>query len=94
MTSLTNCSLTYLTTMTSLANVTGSLTSGKLTEEQRKPLYEFIALKYLDGMDWKCLEEFFLDTQKEYLKDYTDDELISEIEDLVTEEEFEELMPK
>jgi hypothetical protein len=78
--------------MTSLATLTGPLTSGKLTEEQRKSLYEFIALKYLDGMDVRCLETFFVETQTEYLKDYTDAELIGEIEDLITEEEFEEVM--
>jgi hypothetical protein len=77
---------------TSAATLTESLTSGKLTEEQRRSLYEFIALKYLDGMDLRSLESFFVDTQKEYLKYYTDAELIGEIEDLVTDEEYEEIL--
>jgi hypothetical protein len=55
---------------------------------QRETLSEFIALKYLDSMDLRDLERFFIDVQMEYLKDYTDEELIGEIEDLTDTEEF------
>jgi hypothetical protein len=43
-------------------------------------------------MSGRDLERFFLDIQTEYLQDYTDTELISEIEDYTTNEEFEELI--
>ena len=59
-----------------------------LSEAQRETLSEFIALKYLDSMDLRDLERFFIDVQMEYLKDYTDEELIGEIEDLTDTEEF------
>jgi hypothetical protein len=39
-------------------------------------------------MDLRDLERFFIDVQMEYLKDYTDEELIGEIEDLTDAEEF------
>lgn len=59
-----------------------------LSETQRETLAEFIALRYLDSMDLKDLERFFLDIQMDYLKDYTDAELIGEVEDLTDTEEF------
>ncbi len=60
---------------------------------QRKALSEFIALKYLDGMDWKDLEAFFLYSQMEYLQEsYSDTELIDEIENLTSEEECAEIL--
>ena len=55
---------------------------------QRETLAEFIALKYLDAMDVRDLERFFIDVQMEYLADYTDEEMIAEIEDLTDTEEF------
>jgi hypothetical protein len=67
---------------------TAPLTSLSLTDRQREVLSEFIALRYLDSIDVKNLERFFFETQMEYLKDYTDEELIGEIEDLTETEEF------
>jgi hypothetical protein len=72
---------------TSAVTQTKPLTS-PLSEAQRETLSEFIALKYLDSMDLRDLERFFIDVQMEYLKDYTDEELIGEIEDLTDTEEF------
>ena len=66
---------------------TQSLTS-PLSLTQRETLAEFIALKYLDAMSVGDLERFFLDVQMEYLGDYTDEEMIAEIEDLADTEEF------
>jgi hypothetical protein len=74
--------------MIALPAPTAPLTSLSLTDRQREVLSEFIALRYLESMDMKDLERFFIDTQMEYLKDYTDDELIGEIEDMVETEEF------
>jgi hypothetical protein len=42
-------------------------------------------------MDYRDLERFFFDVQAEYLKEYTDSELIGEVEDCTSNEEFEEL---
>jgi hypothetical protein len=76
---------------TSAVTQTKPLTS-PLSEAQRETLAEFIALKYLDAMDLRDLERFFIDVQMEYLKDYTDEELIGEIEDLTDTEEFNAMM--
>ncbi len=76
---------------TSLQTPTASPTS-PLSEAQRDTLAEFIALRYLDSLDLKDLERFFLDIQMDYLKDYTDEELIGEIEDLTDTEEFNAMM--
>jgi hypothetical protein len=82
-------SLTPSLTMTqSTLTPTALLTSLSLTDRQREVLSEFIALRYLESMDMKDLERFFIDTQRDYLKDYTDEELIGEIEDLTETEEF------
>jgi hypothetical protein len=78
---------------TSAATLTESLTLVTLSDSQRKALSEFIALTYLDSMSTKDLETFFLDTQMEYLQDsYSDAELIGEIENLITKEEYEEIL--
>ncbi len=63
-----------------------------MSDSQRKALCEYIALRYLDSMDYKDLERFFLDIQLDYLKEYQDEELISEIEDMLDEEECAELL--
>ena len=39
-------------------------------------------------MDMRDLERFFLDIQTDYLRDYSDEELIGEIEDVTSEEDF------
>ena len=59
---------------------------------QRETLAEFIALKYLDAMDVRDLERFFIDVQMQYLGDYTDEEMIAEIENIVETEEFNAMM--
>jgi hypothetical protein len=85
-------SLTLFSTMTtSLQTPTAPLTS-PLSMTQRETLAEFIALKYLDAMDLRDLERFFLDVQMEYLGDYTDEEMIAEVEDLTDTEEFNAMM--
>ncbi len=91
MPSWTNSLTPSLTMTTSLQTPTAPLTS-PLSEAQRETLTEFIALRYLDSMDLKDLERFFLDIQIDYLKDYTDEELIGEIEDLTDTEEFNAMM--
>ncbi len=67
-------------------------TSQSLTDEKREALIELLAQRYLDSMSLRDLERFFLDIQTEYLQEYTDAELIGEVEDYTTEEEFEELI--
>lgn len=78
-------------TMISLPNPTQSLTSQSLTAEKREALIELLAQRYLDGMSGRDLERFFLDIQTDYLGQYTDEELITEVEDMTTDEEYAEL---
>ena len=77
--------------MISLKTPIASPTSQSLTDEKRTVLIDLLAQRYLDSMSGRDLERFFLDIQAEYLQDYTDAELIGEIEDYTTEEEFAEL---
>lgn len=67
---------------------TKSQTSQSLTDSQRESLIEFLAKHWLDCMDMRDLERFFFDIQTEYLRDYSDEELIGEIEDVTSEEDF------
>jgi hypothetical protein len=39
-------------------------------------------------MDNRDLERYFFDAQMEYLKEYTDDELLGALEDVTNEDEF------
>jgi hypothetical protein len=89
--SSTNSLTPFLTMTTSAVTQTKPLTS-PFSEAQRETLSEFIALKYLDSMDLRDLERFFIDVQMQYLGDYTDEELIGEIEDLMDTEEFNAMM--
>jgi hypothetical protein len=59
-----------------------------LTDEQRECISDLIATRYLDNMDSRDLERFFFDAQMEYLKEYTDDELLGALEDVTDEDEF------
>ncbi len=77
--------------MISLPTPTKSPISQPLTDEKRAALIELLAQRYLDGMSGRDLERFFLDIQTDYLQEYTDAELIGEIEDMTSDEEFEEL---
>ena len=78
--------------MISLPNPTQSLTSQSLTVEQRDCLIDLIATRYLDGMDIRDLERFFFDIQAEYLKEYTDEELLGAVEDVTNEDEYNEVI--
>lgn len=78
--------------MISLPTVTKSQTSQSLTPEKREALIEFMAQRWLDGMDGRDLERFFLDIQTEYLGEYSDQELINELEDITDEDEFEAII--
>ncbi len=77
--------------MISLPTPTKSPICQSLTDEKRAALIDLLAQRYLDSMSGRDLERFFLDLQTEYLQEYTDAELIGEIEDMTTNEEFEEL---
>lgn len=76
--------------MISLPNPNKTMTT--LTEDQRFRLVDFLAGRYLDNMSLKDLERFFLDIQVDYLREYSDEELLSELEDYTSEEELAELM--
>ncbi len=77
--------------MISLKTPTKFSTLG-LSPEKREAFIELLAQRWLDGMSGRDLERFFLDVQTDYLAEYTDAELIAEIEDNTSEEEFEELI--
>ena len=77
--------------MTSPTTVTKPLTSA-LSTEQRDRLIELVADRYLDQMDLRDLETFFLETQAQYLEEYTDQELLAEVEDLTSDFEYEEIV--
>ena len=76
--------------MISLQTPMKSQTSLSLTDEQRAHIAELVAERYLDSMDGRDLERFFRDIQLEYLKEYTDCELLDALEDVTNEEEFDE----
>jgi len=78
--------------MISLPNPTQSLTSQSLTVEQRDYLIDLVAMRYLDSMDGRDLERFFFDIQAEYLKEYTDEELLGAVEDVTNEDEYNEVI--
>ena len=74
--------------MIALSPAMKSETLVQLTEEQRKYISELNAIRYLDGMSNRDLEAFFLDAQRSCLDEYTTDELLSELVELVDEDEF------
>ena len=74
--------------MISLPTPTKSPISQSLTDEQRAHIAELVAERYLDSMDGRDLERFFLDIQLDYLKEYTDAELVDALEDVTDEDEF------
>jgi hypothetical protein len=78
--------------MISLPTPTQSLSSQSLTVEQRDRLIDLVATRYLDGMDYRDLERFFFDVQAEYLKEYTDQELLEVVEDVTGEDEYNEVL--
>ena len=74
--------------MISRPNLTKSPIRLSLTDDQREYISDLIATRYLDGMDDRDLERYFFDAQVEYLKEYTDNELLDALEDVTDEEEF------
>ena len=74
--------------MISLPTPTKSPISLSLTNDQREYISDLIATRYLDSMDNRDLERFFFDAQMEYLKEYTDAELVDALEDVTDEDEF------
>ena len=78
--------------MTSLPTLTKSQTSQSLTAEQRDRLIDLVAERYLDSMDGRDLERFFYDIQTEYLKDYSDEELLGAVEDVFQNDNIEEIL--
>lgn len=78
--------------MISMKTPTKSPISQSLTAEQRASLQEFLANYWLDNVSIKDLERFFYDAQLEYLRSYSDEELIGEIEDVTSQEDFELLI--
>ena len=75
-----------------LPTPTKPMTTQSLTPEKREAFTELLVQRWLDGMSGRDLERFFLDIQTDYLADYTDAELIAEVEDNTSEEEFGELI--
>jgi ATP-dependent RNA circularization protein (DNA/RNA ligase family) len=63
-----------------------------LTDEQRDRLIDLVATRYLDGMDLRDLERFFFDIQRDYLREYTDEELLETVEDVTDEDEYNEVI--
>jgi hypothetical protein len=63
-----------------------------ITDDQRYRLIEFITDRYLDNMDVDDLARFFCDEQREYLQEYTDDQLFGALEDITHEDEYEEII--
>ena len=76
----------------STPTLTKSQTSVALTPEQRASVIALVAQRFLDCMDLRDLERFFLDVQEEYLQDYTDAELLGEVEDYTDTDEFNALL--
>lgn len=60
----------------------------QLTDEQRTYISELIATRYLDGLSNRDLKGYFLDSQRDHLAEYTTNELLSELVELVDEDEF------
>jgi len=72
--------------------VTELPTSQSLTVEQRDRLIDLVATRYLDGMDVRDLERFFYDIQRDYMQEYTDEELLSAVDDVTDEDEYNEVI--
>ena len=85
------CSPNSLITMQSTVTQTKSPTL-ELSTEQRDRLIELIAERYLDQMELRDLETFFVEAQIEFLKDYADAELLEAAEDLASTFEYEEIV--
>jgi hypothetical protein len=63
-----------------------------LTVEQRYQLIQLVSERYLDSMDVDSLALFFLEAQREYLQEYTDEELLGAVEDITDEDEYNEVI--
>ena len=78
--------------MISLKTPTKFPTSQSLTVEQRYQLIQLVSERYLDSMDVDSLALFFLEAQREYLQEYTDEELLGAVEDITDEDEYNEVI--
>jgi hypothetical protein len=78
--------------MTSLPTSIQSLTSQPLTPDQREDLAHQLAFRWLEGMSTRDLERVFLEQQIEYLDSYSDEDLLSEVEDNFHDDEFAEIL--
>ncbi len=78
--------------MISMPNLTQSPISQSLTDAQRENLIELVSERYLQSMDGRDLERFFLDIQGEYLAEYTDAELLEEVDNVLDNEEYQEVL--
>lgn len=74
-------------TVTSLPNP-----ARELTAPQREALIQFLSKHWLESMSIRDLERFFYEAQTDYLVSYSDSELIGEIEDVLSQEDFELLI--
>lgn len=63
-----------------------------LTHDQRFQIADRLAQRWLDNMSTKDLERYFYDTQLEYLQTYDDQELLSELTDVVDDEELDDIV--
>lgn len=72
--------------------MTKSPISQSLTFEGRETLIDFLAHHWLDSMTMEDLERAFYDMQVEHLQLYSDEELVSEIEDAISAEDFQLLI--
>lgn len=66
--------------------------SQPLTYDQRSRLIELVVGRYLNGMGVRDLEQFFCDVQNEYLEAYSDEELLSAVDDVTSLDEYEEIV--
>lgn len=64
----------------------------QLSSDQRDGVAELLAQRYLDGMDIRDLERFFLEITIDAYSSYSDEELLGELEDMTDEQEFNELI--
>ena len=63
-----------------------------LAYDQRSRLIELVIGRYLDGMGVRDLEQFFCDVQNDYLEAYSDEELLSAVDDVTSLDEYGEII--
>jgi len=90
MPSSTKCLTNSLIPMTLTAKLTKSQICKSLVSKQRAAVASLIAQRWLDSMDDSSLAQFFIDVQTEYLQEWSDPELVTELGDNFDEDELEE----